>query len=234
MDVATLGEICDVLDLNNHKPGVDLNAFKEQGWAGLGLKATEGDYFTDGLFAGYLDRARALDWPVFAYHWQIRDIPVSQQVSLVRRVVPTDCPLALDVERYQANGVVVHSGGAAVSRDLVHGLQDAGYLVRFTYMPYWYYTEMGSPDLSGVPDLWGSSYGANRSGGRRDNLDTVSPAAFNGYGNVDMRMLQYTSTGQPGNLDFNVYKGTAAQFRDYLYGTRTVTKRLRRHRAEED
>lgn len=234
MDVLLLGEVCDVLDLNNHKPGYDLKRFRDEAWAGVGLKATEGDYFTDGLFAAYLDRARDVDLPAFAYHWQIRDIPVSRQVALVKRVVPTDCPLALDVERYSANGVVVHSGGAAVSRDLVHGLQDAGYQVKFTYMPYWYYTEMGSPDLSGLPYLWGSSYGSNSPGGRRMNISTVSPAAFNGYGNVDMKMLQYTSTGQPGNLDFNIYRGHADQFRDYLYGTSTAPQRPRRHRAEED
>lgn len=233
MDVATLGDVCDVVDLSNHKPGVDLRWFKDRGWAGVGLKATEGNYFTDGLFAGYLDAARAIDWPAFAYHWQIRDISVSDQVRLVKRVVPTDCPLGIDVERYQSKNVVVHSGGAAVSRDLVHGLQDAGYQIKFNYMPYWYFTEMGSPDLSGLPPLWGSSYGANRAGGARENLSSVSPSAFNGYGNVEMTMLQYTSVGQPGTLDFNLYKGTAAEFRDYLYGTTTAPKR-RPHRSREE
>jgi hypothetical protein len=234
VNIATLGPVSDVLDLSNHKPGVNLDKFKEWGWAGLGLKATEGDYFTDRLFAPYLDYARAIDFPVFAYHWQIRDISVSRQVAHVRRVVPLDCPLALDAERYSSNGVVYHSGSGRVTRDLCDGLRQAGYSLKWNYTPYWYWSEQGRPDLSGTPPLWGSSYGANRPGSARANLDTVSPEAFNGYGNVPMTMLQYTSLGQPGNLDFNLFKGTVADFRSYLYGDPIAVSDRRRSRSEED
>lgn len=203
------------VDVSHHKPGFDFKQAAREGIAFAALKATEGDSFTDGLFNGYLRAARAAGLLVIAYHYQLATAPAAGQVRHVLRAVPADVPLAVDVE--------ARSGEVALTRDLVDQLRRAGRRVVLTYLPRWYWTQLGRPDLTGLPPLWSSRYPDNVVGSVADEWHDVPAAYWHGYGGLTVALLQFTSSAALANypagaIDANAYRGTRDELAALLGG----------------
>lgn len=191
----------------------DLARAKTEGIAGVIAKATQGSGWVDPQFEFNLQRSRANGLLFAAYHYQESGSSAADQVANIRRVVPVDVPVIPDVE--------AGSGDFAKTREIVQHLKAAGYSVPLSYIPRWYWQQLGSPSLAGLPPLWSSRYPDNVQGYYRDEYAEVPSYFWDGYGGLDVTLLQFTSSGRVagyGPLDVNAFRGTYAELTALLGG----------------
>lgn len=191
------------LDLSNHQGGgFDLHRARDEDFDFGIFKASEGAGFQDSTFTRNLDVGRDAGLLCAAYHYQRPD-SVADQVAIVRRTVPLDCSVIPDVES--------GSGSIDLTRQLVDALRTEGYSVPMVYIPHWFWQgHWGSPDLSGLPPLWSSRY-ASTSGYASQVYQDVPDWYWDGYGGLDVEVLQFTSSAAIAGrspIDANAYRGT--------------------------
>jgi lysozyme len=204
------------LDASHHQGMLDFARFRqESGIEFVFLKATEGSDFIDSDFADNLRRAQAAGQLVAAYHYQRSNASAAAQVANIRLVVPSSVPVILDVE--------ANSGNVALTFDIAARLRAIGYRVPLVYIPRWYWQQVGSPSLVGLPPLWSSRYPDNIAGTVLDEYADVPLSYWAGYGGLAVAVLQFTSSGRlpgySGNLDLNAYQGTRDGLSALLFGT---------------
>lgn len=201
------------LDLSHHQGVFDFTRAAREGVAFVILKATEGTSFTDPRFAANLSAARKAGLLVAAYHYQRSDSSAAAQVAHIRSVVPRDVPVIPDVE--------ASSGSVNLTRDIVTKLRAAGYRVPLSYIPRWYWQQLGSPSLAGLPPLWSSRYPDNVVGSIGDEFADVPARFWEGYGGLPVALLQFTSSAAIAGrspIDANAFRGTRAQLAALLGG----------------
>lgn len=196
------------LDLSHYQStSLDLAQCRREGVEFIFIKSSEGSTFIDPVFTTRLAQARATGLLVAAYHYVRSNATAAAQVANVLRVVPKDVPVIPDVE--------ANSGGIALVRDVVALLQAAGYHVPLTYLPRWYWQQIGSPSLVGLPSLWSSRYPDNVVGSLADEYNQAPASYWAGYGGLGVTVLQFTSSARVAGhspLDGNAYIGTREQF----------------------
>ncbi|HYQ62703.1 glycoside hydrolase family 25 protein [Actinophytocola sp.] len=195
------------LDLSHHQDaGLDLAQCKRDGIGFVFLKSSEGASFVDAEFAANLAEARAAGLLVAAYHYVRSNASAAAQVANVARAVPRDVPVIPDIE--------ANSGGVPLAREFIDRLRAAGYRVPLTYIPRWYWQQLGSPSLAGLPPLWSSRYPDNVVGSLADEWADVPAGYWAGYGGLDVAVLQFTSSVRIAGhapLDANAFRGTPGQ-----------------------
>lgn len=208
------------LDLSHYQDlNLSLARARSEGCEFAFLKATEGATYTDPYFATNLNEARAAGMLTAAYVYQRSAATAQQHVDRILQVVPKDVPVIPDVE--------ANSGGVPLTRDIVNRLRANGYRVPLLYMPRWYWLQLGSPSLTGLPPLWSSRYPDNTVGLLPAEWAKVPASYWGGYGGLDVAVLQFTSSAniagyQP--LDANAFRGTRADLAALLgYGTPAPT-----------
>jgi GH25 family lysozyme M1 (1,4-beta-N-acetylmuramidase) len=207
------------LDLSHHQDlGLDLAQCRREGIDFVFLKSSEGSSYVDPEFAANLAEARAAGLLPAAYHYVRSNASAAAQVANVQRVVPAGVPVIPDVE--------ANSGGIALVREFVDRLRAAGYRVPLTYLPRWYWQQLGSPSLAGLPPLWSSRYPDNVVGSLADEWADVPAGYWTGYGGLDVAVLQFTSSVRIAGhapIDANAYRGTRDQLAALLGNTKEET-----------
>lgn len=192
------------LDISHHQDlALDLAQARREGIDFVFLKSTEGSSFVDPEFAANLAEARTAGQLVAAYHYVKSNATAAAQVANVARVVPKNVPVIPDVE--------AGSGGVALVRDFVNQLRAAGYRVPLLYLPRWYWQQIGSPSLAGLPPLWSSRYPDNVVGTLGSEWAQAPASYWNGYGGLTVAVLQFTSSARVAGhqpLDANAFNGT--------------------------
>ena len=196
-----------VIDISHHQDKrLDLAQTRRDGCELCLIKAGEGSSFVDEDFASNLAEAHAAGQLVGAYWYQRANVSAAAHVAKIRQVVPRDVPVILDVEH--------GSGGIALTREIIQLLHAEGYSTPLLYIPRWYWQQIGSPSLAGLPPLWSSRYPDNRVGTIADEWADVPAHYWDGYGGLPVALLQFTSSAliagyQP--LDASAFRGTRAQ-----------------------
>ncbi|GAA0638341.1 hypothetical protein GCM10010174_70250 [Kutzneria viridogrisea] len=206
-----------VADISNHKPGFDIADAVSEGYSAIFAKASEGATYADPTFLGFMAAARAAGVLFAGFVYQRAESSAADHVAVLRRMgVPTDCPIIVDVE--------ANSGSVGLTRGIVAELRAAGYQVPLVYLPRWYWQQIGSPDLSGLPPLWASAYpgtagqyGAEKYGqAGGDN----SPNWI-GYGGNTVALWQFTDNATVANyqraIDVSAFRGSAAELAELLH-----------------
>jgi hypothetical protein len=192
------------LDISHHQDAaLDLARCRREGIEFVIIKSSEGSSFVDQEFAANLAEARVAGLLAVAYHYVRANATAAAQVANVARVVPRDVPVIPDVE--------AGSGGVALVRELVDRLRAAGYRVPLLYLPRWYWQQIGSPSLAGLPPLWSSRYPDIVVGSLADEWADVPGQYWNGYGGLGVAVLQFTSSASIAGhrpIDANAFRGT--------------------------
>lgn len=200
-------DITFAIDVSHHQPkSLDLAQTRRDGCELAILKAGEGDSFVDPDFASNLAEARAAGQLVAAYWYQRSSASSAAHVSKIKQVVPRDVAVIPDVE--------ANSGGVNLTRAIVNGLISEGYRVPWTYLPKWYWQQIGSPSLAGLPPLWSSRYPDNVVGLLSSEWAQVPASYWVGYGGLDVGLLQFTSSARIAGyapLDASAFRGTRDQ-----------------------
>lgn len=206
------------LDISHHQDkSLDLAACRRDGIEFVFLKATEGATFVDPDFAGNLAEARAAGLLPAAYHYVRSNATAADQCANIDQAVPRDVPVILDVE--------ANSGRLELTKAILERLERAGRRSPLLYLPRWYWTQIGSPSLAGMPPLWSSRYPDNRVGLLEEEWADVPAIYWAGYGGLDVAVLQFTSSARVADhqpLDANAYRGTREQMAALLGYTTTT------------
>ncbi len=190
-------------DLSHHQPAGLPARLAAAGAQFIILKAGEGGTYTDPAFAQNYADANAAGLLTAAYWYQKASGTPAEHVARIRSVVPRNCPVIPDVE--------ANSGGVGLIRDIIGLLRGIGYTVPLVYLPRWYWQQIGSPSLAGLPPLWSSRYPDTTVRGTADAYARVPSSYWQGYGGLDVRLLQFTSSASAGGyslLDANAFAGT--------------------------
>lgn len=199
------------IDVSHHQGLLNWSALARDGVAFAFIKSTEGSTFQDDRFTANLTGATNAGMLVAAYHYVRSSATAAAQVANVVRTVPRTIPVIPDIE--------ANSGGIALAQEFVALLGKAGYHVPLTYLPRWYWAQIGSPSLKGLPPLWSSRYPDNVPGSIADEYADVPLSYWAGYGGSTVTVLQYTSSAiiaGKSPLDANAFQGTRAQLAQIL------------------
>lgn len=202
------------IDISHHQGAFDLARTRAEGFDFAFFKATEGESFVDAQFAANLRAGAEAGLLVGAYHYQRADSSAAAQAAHIAATVPAHVPVILDVE----DG----GGDANLSRDILGRLAATGHRSPLLYLPRWYWEQIGSPDLGGLPPLWYSRYASNDGGYAsviyeryRDFYD----AQWGGYGGLGVAVLQFTASATVAGVspvDANAYRGTREELAGLL------------------
>lgn len=186
---------------------------KKEGIVGVIAKATQGASWVDPQFKFNLDRCKANGLLFAAYHYQENTSP-AYQVENIKRTVPKHVPVIPDVES--------GSGPVSVTREIVKRLRNAGYTVPLSYIPRWYWQQIGSPSLAGLPPLWSSRYPDNNVQYYKEEYKDVPSYFWDGYGGLPVALLQFTSSAKVAGyspLDCNAFRGTYQELHNLFTGS---------------
>jgi lysozyme len=217
------------LDISHHQDlALDLGQARRDGCEFVFIKSSEGNNFIDAEFTANLAEALREGLYPAAYHYVRSNASAASQVANVARVVPKDVPVIPDVE--------ANSGGVALCREFVERLRAAGYRVPLTYLPRWYWQQIGSPSLAGLPPLWSSRYPNNTVGTLASEWRDVPATYWAGYGGLDVAVLQFTSSAriaghQP--LDANAFRGSREELAQFLGYARAAPVPINNKEEEE-
>lgn len=187
-----------------------------QGYSWVEAKVSEGDYYTDPFWPVTLAACQAASIPVIGYHYaNASDPPGAQVQTFVGN--NGGSTVMIDFE--------VSSGDISDYWALADAFNAAGIQVVLSYIPQWYWEEIGSPDLTGVPGLISSSYYGTGTFGSVEYNDAGGDTGpgWTAYGNVQPVIWQFSDGDVVDgiSLDGNAFKGTLDQLTALLGGTVT-------------
>ncbi|WP_433568068.1 glycoside hydrolase family 25 protein (plasmid) [Nocardia sp. CA-151230] len=188
---------------NNNGSDIDLAQVKAEGFDFVFCKVSEGDYFVDSTWPAYRDAARAAGLALAGYHYVRGDCdPDSQADVFVRHL--DGAAAMLDFE--------ANSGGMDVFWAVVRAINARGVQVALSYIPRWYWQQIGSPDLSQAPGLIQSSYVTTPSAPASAMYPGDDSAFWNGFGGKAVDILQFTDGAMVAghSVDANAFRGTRA------------------------
>lgn len=188
-------------DIASYQAGLNLS-----GLQAVCVKATEATNYVDPEYASWKTQAETLGILFSAYHYLHADNVAAQAVFCYSVVGKT--PLMLDVE---ATGTV---DSVSTITQFISAFTALGGRVWGFYLPEWYWSSnMGSPDLSGVP---GALVSSNYSQPYSD-----TGVGWNPYGGKTPAIWQvsqsHTYQGQP--VDWDAFKGSLDELKALWYGT---------------
>lgn len=202
------------IDISNYQAGLDLAEVKREGFEFVFAKVSEGSYYQDPTWPGFRDAARANGLIVAGYHYVTLDDPAAQARTFVDHLGDRTVPVMLDFE--------ANSGGISNFWAVVNAINALGLQVALSYIPHWYWQQIGSPDLSQVPGLIASNYVAGS--GDASNLYPGDQSGYwAGYGGRSVDILQFTDAASVAgqSVDADAFRGTAAELNALLTSTST-------------
>lgn len=205
------------IDVSHFQGTFNFSRARAEGFDFAFLKATEGATYRDPQFNTNLANARAAGLLTAAYHYQRQGTAVADRVRNIAGIVPRDCPVIIDIE----DG----GGHTEQTRETINALHQAGYASPLLYLPRWYWQQIGSPDLTGLPPLWSSRYPDTQGGAASAIYQRVPTSYWGGYGGAGVAVLQFTSSATVAGttpVDCNAYGGTRDQLAALLGGASTV------------
>lgn len=180
-----------------------------EGFSFIAHKVSEGNYFRDRYWPTVLSWGRSSGTIIVGYHYVTTD-PATQQVgTYLSNVGDPSVPCMLD---FEASG-----GGIGNFWAVWDAFVAAGVNMRLSYIPHWYWQQIGSPDLSDVIGLVASNYVPGT--GYASVLYPGSTApGWNSYGGATPVILQFTDQAQVAGLicDADAFRGTVAQLHGIL------------------
>lgn len=197
-------------DISNNNGVVDIGQVQADGLQFVFAKVSEGVGFRDGYWPRTRDWCHELSLIVAGYHYVNTDDAQRQADTFVAQLGDATIPAMLDFE----NG----SGDIANFWAVHDAIQGRGVNVALSYIPRWYWQQIGRPDISTVPGLIQSGYGADEPGTVADLYPGDDSASWAGFGGRAVDILQFTQraliAGQ--RLDCNAFRSSVDEFRTLL------------------
>jgi lysozyme len=197
-----------------YQPTLDMDAAVAAGVRFVAVKVSDGTKGYDRYEAALdiVSDARKRRLVALGYHYVRPGIDAHTQADMfARQIRRAGVAGVLDVEEGDASMV-------DLAREIVwQTVSTYGQRVALTYLPRWWWQQVGSPSLAGLPLLWASHYvssgGTETTGSPASIAAGVDPTWWDSYGGKSVRMLQFTSKATiDGKLmDADLFSGTRAE-----------------------
>lgn len=200
-------------DISNNNGVVDIDRVKAEGFDFVFAKVSEGSGFRDGYWPRTRDWCQSVGLIVAGYHYVKTDNADRQADLFVSQLGDNTIPAMLDFE--------ANSGNIAQFWAVLNAIEARGVHVALSYIPRWYWQQIGSPNIATVPGLIQSSY--VNGGGTASGLYPGDDSRFwAGFGGRNVDILQFTDKASIAgkSLDANAFRGTTDDLR-ILLGTQT-------------
>jgi len=172
-----------------------VNALPGEGFSWVEAKSSMGSDFIDPTWATIYQTASAIGLLVVAYHYVDTSDPAAQAQTCASALGGADVPVMFDFED--------DSGDFDNFQAVLAAFQAAGFNVALSYIPEWYWEDIDSPDISGVPGLVSSAYsggsGAASTIYAEDGGDDGE--GWDGYGGATPVIWQFTDQALIAGLD---------------------------------
>ena len=195
-----------------------VNNMAATGFSFIEAKVSQGSDFQDAFWPATLAACQAIGFPCIGYHFLDTSNPASQAACFVGNgggnVAMFDVEDgAGDISNYWA---------------VVDAFNAAGVQVVLSYIPQWYWGDIGEPDLSAVTGLISSAYPTTASGFASTlyaNGGGDSGEGWASYGGATPVIWQFTDAAivDGFSIDCNAYQGTVDQLTQ-LFGGAPVTQ----------
>jgi hypothetical protein len=201
--------------------GLNIEEVAREGFDFLAAKVSQGTTVYNSQ--DWLRRAKACGLLAMGYHYLEPGNEVAQARTFAAQLSAGGVPGMLDAEYPLANGDTLSVPGI---RSFLTAARSFGAQVPLVYLPHWYWQRMGSPDLSGLPGLWASSY-VTGSGFASALIGAVPPLYWADYGHRPVQVLQFTNKGTVAgmSIDVDAYPGTRDELVALLSGLNGSTRR---------
>ncbi|KZM68119.1 glycoside hydrolase family 25 protein [Nocardia terpenica] len=189
---------------NNNGPDIDMAQVKAEGFDFVFAKVTEGDYFVDSTWPVYRDAARAEGLLVAGYHYLRGDCDINAQADLFTSHLGDGVAAMVDFE--------ANSGDISTFWAFVNAVNARGHQIQLSYIPRWYWQQIGCPDLTAAPGLIQSSY-VTGTGYAAELYPGDDTDFWNGFGGRNPDLLQFTDKADVAGhaVDANAFRGTHAE-----------------------
>lgn len=198
--------------------GLNIETVRAEGFDFMACKVSQGTGVYDSR--DWLRRGQACGLLCLGYHYLEPGNEVAQARVFAAQLKTAGVPGMVDAEFPTPTGDTLTVAGIRAFIDAARGF---GARIPLLYLPHWYWQRMGSPDLGGLPNLWGSSY-VNGGGFASALYQAVLPSYWAPYGQLPMSVLQFTDkavvAGQ--SIDADAYLGTRDQLASLLGGSVTT------------
>ncbi len=180
-----------------------------EGFSFIAHKVSEGNYFIDRYWPTVLSWARSTASIVIGYHYVTTNNAAQQANTYLSNVGDRSVPCMLD---FEASG-----GGIGNFWAVWNAFTAAGVNMRLSYIPRWYWQQIGSPDLSNVVGLVASDYVVGTGFASVLYPGSTWPG-WNPYGGATPVILQFTDRAQVAGLlcDADAFRGTLAGLQQLL------------------
>jgi hypothetical protein len=197
------------IDISNHQADMNLNQVKAEGFDFVFCKVSEGVAYRDPYWPQNRDNARVAGLILAGYHYVRPGDPMAQARTFVEHLGDKSIPAMLDFE--------AGSGGMDQFWAVKAAIESLGVSVRLSYIPDWYWEQIGRPDLSKVPALIRSEY-VNGSGYASVLYPGDNSPLWGGYGGRNPDILQFTDRAKVAGklVDANAFRGTPTKLRQLL------------------
>jgi GH25 family lysozyme M1 (1,4-beta-N-acetylmuramidase) len=184
--------------------GLNIEQVRAEGFDFLAAKVSQGTTTYDSM--DWLRRAKACGLLAMGYHFLEPGNETAQARVFAGQLRAAGVPGMLDAEYPLPSGDTLSMTGI---RGFLTACQSLGVSVPLIYLPRWYWQRMGSPDLTGLPRVWASSYVAG-TGYAATLVEAVTPRFWAPYGGLPVSVLQFTDRGLVAgqNIDVDVFPGT--------------------------
>lgn len=183
-----------------------------EGFSAICHKVSEGNYYRDTYWPVVRDAAAAAGLPCLGYHYVTTNDAAQQAQAFIAngggKVAMLD---------FEAN-----SGDIGNFWAVVNAFNALGVEILLSYIPRWYWQQIGSPSLTSVPGLVSSAYpgGTGYASAIYENDAGDGGSGWNSYGGATPVAWQFTDRAMVAGIsvDCNAFKGDAAQLAA-LFGT---------------
>lgn len=189
--------------------------FHREGFSWMEHKVSEGNYYSDPYWPVVRDWCAANNVPCIGYHYVTTNDPTSQAATFKNNGGGNVAMLD-----FEAN-----SGALGNFWAVVNAFNAAGITVTLSYIPRWYWQQIGSPDLSTVPGLISSAYFEEGTYASTEYADAGGDqgSGWAPYGGATPVIWQFSDGAiiDGKSVDANAFKGTIDQLQTLLAGSPT-------------
>lgn len=177
------------IDIASYQAGEVLAEVHGEGFVYVYVKATQGVSYVNPYYRGWAAAPGGMI--LVPYHYMTTDSPAAQ-VAHFKAVAGQVPAVMLDIE----NGSPTSGSGI---KAVVDAFRAEGYAVD-AYIPRWYWSEIGGPDMTGwgLRNLISSDYPTTNSGYASALYPGDAYKGWNAYGGVKPSILQFTDAARVG------------------------------------
>jgi hypothetical protein len=197
--------------------GLNIEQVRAESFDFIAIKLSEATTTYPGL--DWINRAKACGLLALGYHFLRPGNEDVQARVFTQQLQAGGVPGMLDAEALADDGKTPTLTVTGIRRFL-SACTARGARIPLLYLPRWYWQRLGSPDLSGLPALWASSY-VTGAGFAAELYESVTPTRWAAYGNLPVTVLQFTDKAHVAGkvIDADVFLGTRDQFAALIGGS---------------